>query len=41
MAGLPEAPPGPGWPVYRQPPPDADTATSAPTSTTEHRQDQT
>ncbi|MET7475111.1 hypothetical protein ABZT17_12225 [Streptomyces sp. NPDC005648] len=23
LAGRPEPPPGPGWPIHRQPPPDA------------------
>jgi hypothetical protein len=37
MAGRPEPPPGPGWPIHRQPPPDS-TEVAAPTST-EHGQD--
>lgn len=34
--GRPEAPPGPGWPVHRQPPHGADPADS---TGTEHGQD--
>ncbi|WP_405924901.1 hypothetical protein [Streptomyces sp. NBC_00035] len=40
VAGLPEAPPGPGWPVNRQPPPDTDTEAAAPTGA-EHDKDTT
>lgn len=36
--GLPEAPPGPGWPIHRQPPPDAEAAAS---TRTKHGQDPT
>lgn len=33
IAGKPEAPPGPGWPIHRQPPPDTDPEAAVPTST--------
>ncbi|MET8818508.1 hypothetical protein [Streptomyces rochei] len=36
--GRPEAPPGTGWPIHRQPPHGTDPEAAAPTST-EHRQD--
>lgn len=37
LANRPEPPPGPGWPIHRQPPPDdPSTEAAAPTSTTEH-----
>lgn len=39
VAGRPEPPPGPGWPIHRQPPLTA-TEVAAPTST-EHGQDPT
>jgi hypothetical protein len=40
-AGRPESPPGPGWPIHRQPPAaGTDTEAAAPTGT-EHEQDPT
>ncbi|MFB7597216.1 hypothetical protein [Streptomyces sp. NPDC056160] len=38
MSGRPEPPPGPGWPVHRQPPPEPESDPAAPTGT-EHEQD--
>ncbi|WP_328439323.1 hypothetical protein OHA71_23585 [Streptomyces sp. NBC_00444] len=35
FAGRPEPPPGPGWPIHRQPPPDTTTEAAAPSSATD------
>ncbi|MGW4300382.1 hypothetical protein ACWEHT_11455 [Streptomyces sp. NPDC004646] len=35
--GQPETPPGPGWPIHRQPPPDTPTDPD-PTDSTEHEE---
>ncbi|WP_330349620.1 hypothetical protein [Streptomyces sp. NBC_00582] len=40
QAGRDETPPGPGWPIHRQPPPDTESEAAAPTSTTEHKERQ-
>lgn len=37
LAGRPEPPPGPGWPIHRQPPPD--TAEAAVPTGAEHHED--
>ncbi|MFJ1650053.1 hypothetical protein ACIOC2_01295 [Streptomyces sp. NPDC088337] len=39
LAGRPEAPPGPGWPVHRQPPPGLTPEDAAPTGA-EHEQEE-
>ncbi|MEU9400594.1 hypothetical protein [Streptomyces sp. NPDC048242] len=36
--GLPETPPGPGWPIHRQLPPDTPTTDADPTVSTEHEE---
>jgi hypothetical protein len=38
LAGKPEAPPGPGWPIHRQPPPHIALEVADPTGT-DHEQD--
>ncbi|WP_073946488.1 hypothetical protein [Streptomyces kebangsaanensis] len=38
--GKPEAPPGPGWPIHRQPPPGTTPEDAAPTGD-QHEQDDT
>ncbi|MET9815285.1 hypothetical protein [Streptomyces sp. NPDC006355] len=38
LAGKPEAPPGPGWPIHRQPPPGTELEVADPTGT-DHEQD--
>ncbi|MFI5685859.1 hypothetical protein [Streptomyces sp. NPDC051636] len=38
QAGKPEAPPGPGWPSHRQPPPDTAATDADPTGSTEHEE---
>ena len=40
QAGRPEPPPGPGWPIHRQPPHGTDPEGADPTGT-EHEQDPT
>lgn len=41
QAGRPEPPPGPGWPIHRQPPPDTPSTEAAAPTSTEHEQDPT
>lgn len=41
QAGRPDPPPGPGWPIHRQPPPNpapTSTEVAVPTGTTEHQE---
>ncbi|OYP17020.1 hypothetical protein CFC35_23005 [Streptomyces sp. FBKL.4005] len=38
LAGRPETPPGPGWPIHRQPPPDTAPRAADPTGPAEHEE---
>ncbi|MFF9285445.1 hypothetical protein [Streptomyces griseosporeus] len=39
LAGKPETPPGPGWPIHRQPTTDTASPAAGPADATEHEQD--